>query len=193
LPDAIAALSWHSHTNMNKRTGALLLIVLIAAGIKAADDKADPWQPVRFFIGRWTGTAEGEAGSGSVERTYEFILREHFIEEHNTSTYPPQAKNKTGEVHHHIGIISYDRQRKMLIMRQFHVEGFVNLYALNQALSNSKLLVFESERFENFNNEWKAKETYEIISKDEFIETFELAPPGKPFELYSRNHLKHAR
>jgi hypothetical protein len=177
---------------MNIVPGALLLIALIVAGIKAAEEKADPWQPVRFLIGRWTGTAEGEAGSGTVERNYEF-MREHFIEEHNTSTYPPQEKNKTGEVHHHIGIISYDSQRKTLMMRQFHVEGFVNLYALNQARSNPKLLVFESEHFENFNNEWKAKETYEIISQDRFIETFELAPPGKPFQLYSRNHLKRAR
>ena len=50
--------------------------------------------------------------------------------------------------------------------------------------------IFESEHFENFNNSWKAKETYEVVSNDEFIETFELAPPGKPFEIYSRNHLK---
>src|SRR5262249_47040094 len=140
--------------------------LLIAAALTAAEEKADPWNPARVLIGKWTGTAEGEAGSGSVERSYEFILREHFIEEHNTSRYPPQEKNKAGEVHHHMGIISYDSQRKTLMMRQFHEEGFVNLYALNQARSNPKLLVFESERFENFNNEWKAKETYEIISQD---------------------------
>jgi len=155
----------------------------------SGDDKPDPWQPVRLFIGHWTGTTEGEPGAGTVERAYKFILSDHFIEEHSTSTYPPQEKNKTGEVHHHMGIISYDRERKILMMRQFHVEGFVNLYALNQALSSPKHFVFESERFENFNNSWKAKETYDIISQDEFIETFELAPPGKPFQVYSRNHL----
>ena len=158
-----------------------------------ADDKPDAWQPVRFLIGRRQGTTEGEPGSGTVERTYEFILGDHFIEEHSTSTYPPQEKNKTGEIHHHLGIISYDRQRKTLVMRQFHEESFVNLYALNQGASSKKRLVFESEHFENFDNAWKAKETYDIISDDEFVETFELAPPGKPFQLYSRNHFKRAR
>jgi hypothetical protein len=174
-------------------TIAFGLGLVAAFGVRGANEKSDPWEPVRFFIGHWRGTAEGEAGAGTVERNYELILRDHFIEEHNTSTYPPQEKNKTGEVHHHMGIISYDRDRKTLMMRQFHVEGFVNLYAFNQAASTAKRLVFESEHFENFNNAWKAKETYDIISPEEFIETFELAPPGKPFQLYSRNHLRRAK
>ena len=180
-------------TPLSKKSRIIVLFLAVAAAcVYAADEKPDGWQPVRFFFGQWKGTAKGEAGTGTVERSYEFILRDRFIEEHSTSTYPPQEKNKTGEVHHHLGIISYDRQRKTLMMRQFHVEGFVNLYALNQAASSSKLLVFESERFENFDNSWKARETYEIISNDEFIEIFELARPGKPFQLYSRNHLKRA-
>jgi len=173
---------------MKSRIVAFVFAAL-AISVGAAD-QPDPWQPVRFFIGRWKGTAEGEAGAGTVERRYEFILRDKFIQEHNTSTYRPQEKNRAGEVHHHMSIISYDRDRKTLILRQFHVEGFVNLYALNQAASTPKRLVFESEHFENFNNSWKAKERYDIISPDEFVETFELAPPDKPFQLYSRNHLK---
>ena len=158
----------------------------------AAEEKPDQWQPVRFFVGRWTGTTDGQPGHGTVERSYEFILRDQFIQEHSTSTYPAQERNKTGEVHHHMSIISYDRDRNTLMLRQFHVEGFVNLYALNRSASTPKHLLFESEHFENFNNSWKAKETYDIISPGEFIETFELAPPGKPFEVYSRNHLKRA-
>jgi hypothetical protein len=37
--------------------------------------------------------------------------------------------------------------------------------------------------------DWKARETYEQISQDEFTETFELAPPGKPFEVYGKARL----
>src|SRR5262245_11974970 len=119
-----------------KNITAFLIGLMIAVAGHAGDDKSDPWQPVRSFIGHWTGTTEGEPGAGTVERAYEFILSDHFIEEHSTSTYPPQEKNKTGEVHHHMSVISYDRERKTLMMRQFHVEGFVNLYALNQAVSS---------------------------------------------------------
>jgi len=125
-----------------------------------------------------------------VTRSYEFILRDKFIQEKNTTTYPPQEQNKAGEVHHHLGFLSYDSERKTLMLRQFHEESFVKLYALNQTASGPDLLVFESESFENFDNSWKAKETYEIISDEEFIEIFELAPPGEAFEVYSRNHFK---
>jgi len=52
------------------------LFVVAATGVYAAEDKTDAWQPIRFFLGHWKGTAEGEAGTGTVERTYEFILRD---------------------------------------------------------------------------------------------------------------------
>jgi len=172
---------------------AVLLLVALVASAQAEDKKPDPWQPVRFLIGTWQGTVSGESGSGTVTRSYGFVLNNKFIHEENTSTYPPQEKNKTGEVHHHLGFISYDRKRKTLMLRHFHEESFVNLYALNQSASKSGLLVFESETFENFDNSWKAKETYEIRSDNEFVETFELAPPGKPFEVYSRNHFRRAQ
>ena len=177
---------------MLKSITAFLFLAFAATGVHSEDKKPDPWQPVRFLVGNWEGTASGQAGSGTVSRSYEFILGGQFIQERNTSTYPPQEQNKAGEVHQHLGFLSYDRDRKTLVLRQFHQESFVNLYSLNQSASSPTLLVFESEHFENFDNSWKAKETYEIISNNEFIETFELAPPGKPFEVYSRNHFKRA-
>lgn len=175
-----------------KTTAVLLLFALTSVSVNTEEKKPDPWQQVRFLIGAWQGTVSGQAGTGTVSRTYQFILNDKFIQEQNTSNYPPQEQNKKGEVHHHLSIISYDRKRKTLMLRQFHQESFVNLYALNPSASTPALLVFESENFENFDNSWKAKETYEVISPNEFVETFELAPPGKAFELYSRNHFKRA-
>lgn len=167
-----------------------IVVLLIASAAVADDKKPDPWQPIRFMVGQWQGTVTGASGTGIVTRSYQLVLDDRFIQEHNTSTYAPTYKNPKGEVHEHLGMVSYDRQRKALMMRQFHPESFVNLYALNASASKDGLLVFESEDFENFDDAWKAKETYEVISEDEFFETFELAPPGKSFEVYSRNHFK---
>jgi len=64
---------------------------------------------------------------------------------------------------------------------------------LNQQLSKAGELVFESEQFENCDNNWRARETYEISSADEFVEIFELATPGKSFTVYSRNHFKRMK
>ena len=171
----------------------LLLLASITFAIQAQETKPDPWAPVRFIIGTWHASAQGEPGKGTVVRTYEFILNNQFIQERNTSTYPPQEKNKQGEVHQHLGMISYDGKRKTLVLRQFHQESFVNTYALDRSASKPSLLVFESESFENFDSSWRGRETYEIISNDEFIETFELAPPGKPFEVYSRSRFKRVK
>ena len=167
-----------------------IAVLLCASTVAAEDRKPDPWQPLRFLIGQWQGTVTGESGTGTVRRSYQFVLKDRFIQEHNVSSYAPSEKLPAGEVHEHLGMISYDRQRKTLMMRQFHPESFVNLYALKASAGKADLLVFESEDFENFDDAWKARESYEVISGDEFIETFELAPPGQQFEVYSRNHFK---
>lgn len=168
---------------MKPLLGALFACVALATSAEDAKT-SDPWQPVRFLLGRWQGTVQGEAGTGSVTRSYEFVMGGQFIEERNVSTYPAQEKNRKGEVHEHRGFISYDRKRQKLVLRQFHQESFVNVYAL--ASSSGALVVFDSENFENLDASWKARESYEIYSSDEFVETFELAAPGKPYEVYSR-------
>ena len=171
----------------------LSLLLLPGARFAAAQTSADPWAPVRFLVGEWQGQAEGQPGKGTVQRSYTFVLKDRFLHERNVSTYPPQEANKAGEVHEHWGFFSYDRARKALVFRQFHQEGFVNQYVLNAAESGARKLVFVSERFENVPEGWRARETYEILSPDEFTETFELAESGKPFELYSRNHFKRVK
>lgn len=172
--------------------GALLtfLPMAFAAGNQAAPP-ADKWAKVRFMLGSWEGSQAGRPGTGTVRRQYRFVLRDQFIEVRNTSTYPPQEKNPKGEVHDDLGFISYDESRKRLVFRQFHVEGFVNQY-VEDPESSSGTLVFVSEAIENIPPDWRARETYIVHAPDEFEEVFELAGPGKPFEVYSRARLKRS-
>jgi hypothetical protein len=172
----------------------MLFVAFATIGAGAAEPAAaDRWERVRFLLGSWEGTASGQPGKGSVERTYTLVLGDRFIEEANTSRYEATAPGKTPEIHHHRGFISYDKARKTFMLRQFHEEGFVNLYAMNSDRSQSAFLVFDSVSFENLGNDWKARETYEVISQDEFIETFELAEPGKEFVVNSRNHFRRKK
>lgn len=177
-----------------KASGVLAIAATLWLGLAspARAQDADPWKPLERFVGEWRGTATGQAGSGEVTRRYAKVMGGRFIQETNTSTYPPQEKNKKGEVHEHSGMFSYDKQRKVLMLRQFHIEGFVNTYKQISEAGAAKL-VFESEGFENFSNSWKARETYEFDGDDRFVETFELAAPGKEFQIYSRTELKRAR
>jgi hypothetical protein len=160
----------------------------VASGL----DAADPWAAVRFLEGEWVGTAQGEPGVGTVHRSYAFILGYRFLQERNVSAYAPKTAGAPGELHEHWSVISFDKRRKRLVLRQFHQEGFVNQYALDPDQSTPRRLVFVSEAFENLDARWRARETYEVSSPDAFVEIFELAEPGKDYQLYSRNAFQRA-
>lgn len=163
----------------------LFLIVLSATSLTSQS----VWEPLKFLEGSWQGTSKGKPGVSSVERTYEFVLNGKFLSVRNKSVYAPQPANPKGETHEDRGMISFDRARKRFIFRQFHIEGFVNTYVSEEG----KPLVFVSEAIENIPPGWRARETYTIISPDEFTETFELAEPGKDFEVYSEARLKRKK
>ena len=55
----------------------------------------------------------------------------------------------------------------------------------DQLSAVGKTMVFATESIENIPAGWRARETYKILGPDEFVEVFELAEPGKNFEVYS--------
>jgi len=124
-------------------------------------------------------------------REYRFVLNDRYLEVRNRSTYPAQPRNPKGEVHEDWGMISYDRSRKTFVLRQFHVEGFVNQYVAEPARDG--VLSFQSVAIENIAAGYRARETYTIKGLDEFVERFELAEPGKDFELYTETHFKRKK
>ena len=151
------------------------------------------WTPFNFFIGLWKGSGQGKPGHSRVERKYEFVLNDKFLFVQNKSIYDPQDKNPNGEIHEDWGLISYDRARETYVFRQFHIEGFVNHYVLNELAEDSQTIRFITEEIENIPSGWIARETYRILSPDEFTEVFELAGPEKEFEVYSENRFQRVR
>jgi hypothetical protein len=176
---------------MTRHLSIVLIVSFVAVhlGAKQGTPKIDQFAPLRFLAGTWRGDQVGRSGQGAAERTYRFILNDRFLQETNTSTYPPQERNKTGEVHSHMSMISYDATRKRLVFRQFHTEGFVNTY-IEEPNPDVKTIVFVSEAIENIPAGWRAREIYTLLNNDEFKERFELAEPGREFELYSEAHLR---
>lgn len=166
-------------------------VIAVAAGEPTAT--SDPWKPMRPLLGKWEGDVKGEPGSGKADREYSFILNNRFIQVANRSTYPPQEKNPKGETHQDIGFVSYDKAAKKLMLRQFHTEGFVNQFALDNVAEDGRTVVFVSTAIENISPGWRARETYRIINDNEFIETFALAEPNKEFETYSKTHFRRKK
>ena len=90
-------------------------------------------------------------------------------------------------------MFSFDNARKKLILRQFHVEGFVNQYVLERVSTDGREVVFVTEAIENIPRGYRARESYKLIDSTSFEETFEIAAPGKDFAIYSVNKFKRAK
>lgn len=175
-----------------------LFAVGLALGLPAQENspvapRPDPWAPVRFLLGQWEGTAQGEPGTGTAVREYGFILNNRYIEVRNQSTYPPQEKNPKGEIQQDRGMISYDRTARKLVLRQFNVEGYVNHHVLDSVPPDGRRVVFVTAAIENIPPGWRGRETYTWVSADEFTEKFELAEPGMEFATYSESRFRRKR
>jgi vacuolar-type H+-ATPase subunit I/STV1 len=170
----------------------LALVSIGSIGLIAQQAPQDNLAVLAPLIGKWTGTSEGQPGNGTVERDYERVLRSRFIRGRNRSTYPPQEKNPKGEIHEDEGLFSFDRARKQIVFRQFHVEGFVTTY-VQDAEAKPGTVSLTTESIENIPPGWRARETYRFHGPDEIEEIFELAEAGKPFAVYSRTRLKRVK
>jgi hypothetical protein len=161
-------------------------LLLPCMGFSQQSRQDSLWLPLQPFLGHWKGDGGGEPGEGKYERHYQYTLDKKFIEIRNKSTYPPSAKNPKGEVHEDIGYFSYDTYRKTFVLRQFHIEGFVNQFRSDSISPDKKTIVFITESIENIPAGWRARETYRILNANEIEEIFELAEPNKDFALYSK-------
>jgi hypothetical protein len=178
-----------THFGLTMAVSAALTLLPSGDLPQNSSGSTDPLSRLGFLIGRWEGAVEGQPGNGTARREYTRALNSRFIRAVHRGEYPPQEKNPKGEIHEDEGFFSYDKARKRVVFRQFHVEGFVNTY-LEEADSSSSKIVFTTETIENIPAGFRARETYLVEQgPDAFEEVFEIAEPGRPFELYSRTRL----
>jgi len=151
------------------------------------------WTRFNYFIGAWRGAGRGKAGPSRVERRYEFVLNSKFLFVRSTLIYDPQETHRNDPIHEDWGFISYHRARETYMFRQFHSEGFVNDYVLNELTEEEQAVSFVTEAIENLPPGWRARQTCRILGPEEFLENFEMAGPDKEFRLYTETHFQRVR
>jgi len=150
----------------------------------------NPLERFNNLIGQWEGSGKSFSSSKSVINSeFNWIMNNTFIEVKNRSEFEPTPQNPEGEIHEDYGIISFDKTRKVFVFRQFHVEGFINQYILNDSLSNEKTLIFESEHIENFVPGGTARYTVNFKNTTEIETLFDVGFPEKEMSCFGQNQL----
>jgi len=164
---------------------AALIIIMISAHAQ------QPLSRFENLIGRWEGTGTGFGNSTSVVTAeYIWILNKQFLEVKHHAEFEPTDQNAEGEVHDDLGIISFNKERNVVVFRQYHNEGYFNEYVLNDSLSSPTQLIFESERIENFVPGGRAQFTINVQGTDKIQTVFDVGFPGREMACFGTNELK---
>lgn len=170
------------------RTISLIFVLILSSLLIHSQDI---WNPFNSILGNWKGNGTGfSSGKSNIESSFNLVLDNKYIEVKNESHFEPTDNNPAGEVHKDRGLISYDKNNKKYVFRQFHNEGFVIQYIMNEAMSNDSVIVFDSEIIENFVEGGKARFTINILSENEIETLFDVSFPGKEFACFGKNNLQ---
>ena len=146
----------------------------------AGEEQEAAWTRLKALVGVWKGT--GEPGSARVEQRYRLILQDNFLHAQTSSV-------SEGDTHEDWEILSVDRSRQKVVLRQFVSEGFINQYVLDQVEDGGRSMVFVSEACENAPPGFRARQTLTIEDDDRISQRLELAPAGRQFSQCSATTL----
>ena len=163
-----------------------IISTVVAQGEPGSEDpvvEPDPWEPFRLLEGTWEGAIDGRLGQGTGKRRYEFVLDGIYLLSRHASVRLPQEKSPRGDLHRELAIYSLDRERNIIVLRQFVVEGWVLRY---RCVVEPDRFVCTTENVESGTG-LRARLTVQISNRYQFDEIFELASSGKEFEVYFTN------
>jgi hypothetical protein len=177
-------------TRSRPRAALLALLAIWAAAPVAAAEGAgetDPWEPLRFLVGRWSGEGAGFGGPSEVTHDWRFVLDGRFLELRTRSTSP--RDDGTSEVHEDVGYVSRDTDRDRFVFRQFLSEGFVNTYDLELRDGDPARILFAFRESESGGG-MKAQLRLARSGDDGYEMVLDLARPGGEFSACQTMNLK---
>lgn len=169
----------------------LKILASLAFSTSTVFGQTTDFQQLDFLLGDWSGRGSGFGNdSSTVNSFFKPVLKGKYIEFENESWFEPTSNNPEGEHHIDRGFISFDKERDAIVIRQFHVEGYIIRYILADSLSNDTMLVFESESIENFVPGGKARWTIKKTSDTRIETIFDVAFPNSEYSCMGVNKLQ---
>ncbi len=140
---------------------------------------ADPWAPMRFLVGEWSGGKgsgqPGEAVGGAT--TFGFELGGKVLVRRNRAEYAPKAGATQGAVHEDLLVVYREPGEEGFRAVYFDNEGHVIHYRVSLPRANA--VVFESEGADKGP---RFRLTHELAPDGQLVTEFAVAPPGGDFK-----------
>lgn len=153
----------------------------------------DMFKGFRWLSGNWEGQGKNESGSLIVKAEFRLVLNQQFIESKIQYQTEPRDGKPAGPVHQDWGMLNFDLVSQKHVFRQFHSEGHVYHFLLEDASSDGKTFTFVAKVFDNVPAGWRARMIYKKEDDGELAVTFERAAPEKDFEKFAEYRLKRKK
>jgi hypothetical protein len=148
----------------------IALLALASTLLLAQAPKPDPFAPVRFLAGQWTGEGAGDPGKGSGAFSFRFDLDGRALIRQSVADYPAQGGRPAA---HHADLITTYAEGDALRALYLDNEGHVIHYTV-AAVPDGAVFLSEAGPGPRF------RLTYRTTGPNRVHIRFEIAPPGKP-------------
>lgn len=133
-----------------------------------------------WLVGEWTGATTGRGPGGEIRLSVSYDLDNRFMV-FREQVALPATKTAPGVTESWMGILSGDRSGTGFVLRVFSTTGFLTRY---RVIVEGAEIRFDSEGGEAPPPGWVFRRLIRRTSHDEFTQTVQAAPPGKPFFDY---------
>lgn len=176
---------------MRKTALLSISIAACAAAISAArpvrHSQKDPWAPLQFLVGSWTGEGSGKTGDAAAGKaSFAFDLDKKVIVRRNRAEFPPKPGEAKGAVHEDLMVIYPQSGAAPFRAVYFDSEGHVINYDVSVRDGSA---VFESQAVQNAP---RFRLTYDRAAGGAVATEFAIAPPGGEFKSYVKGTMKRA-
>ncbi len=179
-------------------TGLLIAICFVQAGFP--QDKID-WEdkhgddrftPLAWLVGEWQGYGKFTKRTTYVHRKYSYDLGGIYLVERTIDMFPPAEPSTDFEVHQDFVVYYRDTTAGDLRAKAFFVEAFVTSETVRIGEGGQRIIT-ESTQIENGPPGLRTRFILTRETDDRFKETFEIAKPGKEYELVEESVFKRLR